>query len=278
MKPLVILQVLGRPKTTKDCINALIRTASKKDFDFCIVDQDSSSEVKKVIWSLSPDYMLTREFNSGIVFGINEAIAKYRKPGQTIIKLDDDVVLQTPGWLDLFQKVLDDSKIGSCLGRRPTFWIDAPGRLKYYIDMPKYEIDGIWVEESLGGLVGCWWAIKSQVIDKIGYLNEATQNDDADYFYRMLISGWKSVYIPDAVCYQPFDEKIDHPTYGIVKRLVQQQDQLANTYYMIYNDGRVHLPSRFKNDGEPRFYLKEAEKMWQEYRNETEKHCSKSVN
>jgi len=278
MKPLIIIQILGRGETASKCFNLLNRNTKREEYELCIVDQDATEKAKKAIQEVSPDYKITREFNSGIVFGINEAAAKFRKPGQSIIKIDDDVHILSDTWLELFNKVLATPKIGSCLGRRPTFFIDAPERFPLYIKMPKYEIDGIWVEEPINGLVGCWWAIGGDVLDKLGYLNEATQNDDMDYFIRMKALGWKSVYIPDAICYQPFDEPIDHPTYGIVRKLVSQQSTLAQNYYSIYNSGQLlYLPSIFDNNGDNLFYLKEAQKMYKEYENETKRCRTKGI-
>lgn len=274
MKPLLITQVLGRPQTTARCFDFLTTHTDMSELEWVVVDQDSTEAVKDVIKYCGyegPQSIIKRDFNSGIVFGINEAIAKYRKPGQSIIKLDDDVIIESPDWLNLFQIVLQDPKIGSCLGRRPTFFIDEPSRFEVYKSMPKMQINEVWVEVATVGVVGCWWMIKGEVIDKMGYLNEVTQNDDWDYWHRMKLAGWDSVYIPDAVCKQPFDEPVNHPTYGIMKKMIDQQKMVQNAYNALYDQRQLYLGTIFSpQDGDMVSYLNKSNANYEDFKKYSE--------
>ncbi len=269
MKPLLISQVLGRPSTTAKCFDALLRNTDRNEFEWVIVDQNSSQKVKDVIKHYEPNYLLKRDFNSGIVFGMNEAIAKYRQLGQSVIKLDDDVLILNPNWLSLFNEILSYSDMGTCLGRRPTFFIDEPSRFEVYKTMPREERNGIWLEFATIGVVGCWWMIKGEVLDKIGYLNSASQNDDYDFWYRTKRAGWDSVYIPDATCIQLSDEPVDHPTYGIMKKIVEKNRSLQLAYNALYDLNHLYLGTRFApREDDMVSYINKSQANWEEFKNE----------
>ena len=275
MIPLLITEVLGRATTTSKCFDELLSHTDRKAFEWVIVDQASNMECKKVIARYEPDHLLVRNFNSGIPFGLNETMVKYRKPGQPIISMDDDVFIETDGWLDLYTKIIECPTIGTCSGRRPTLFFDndMPGRWESYLTLPKTTIDDIWVEIAISGIIGCWWMIKGEVLDKIGYFNEATQNSEGDFWRRTQLMGYKSAYIPDAVCKQPDGGlPTNHPTSGLLKKLVSQQQMLQTMYLSMYaqnyaqNEGILYLgtifdPSTIKSKS----YEKESKKMYKIY-------------
>ncbi len=247
MKPLIGICFMARPKTTKRCLEALFSHTDRSKFDLVGVNQNAIPEVQEILYTYKKEFdgFWDNEFNTGIIFGNNQAMS-LRRPGQSYIKLDDDVIILANNWLELFEKVLSEKDIGTCLGRRPTFWLDMPGRFEYYKSMPKEERNGIWIEVSEGGLVGCWWGIKGEVLDQLGYLNESTNNDDFDYWFRAHLAGWKSVYIPDAVCHQLDIEENTHKTAGLMKKVValnSGSQHIYNRYYGLTKN--YYLESRF---------------------------------
>jgi GT2 family glycosyltransferase len=186
-------------------------------------------------------------FNTGIVFGHNAIMAE-RGRGQHYIKIDDDCFIMTPNWLEIFSNVLAKREVGSVVGRRPSFWLDAPGRKGYFENyvIPE-EINGVWVEKMEGnGCVGCWWCMKGEVLDEIGPFNEASSNDDQDWQVRASYLGYESMYVPDVAIQQMGEEPCIHPQSKANYAITAQNRGIQQMYLDSYKRGKIRLGSKFK--------------------------------
>jgi len=271
MKPFLIgLCVLGRPKTTRLVLEALSKHTDRNMYDLVVVSQNASREVIESVVEFTPDKLIYNDWNTGVVFGQNLAMT-HRKPGQHYIKIDDDCIILRPGWLDIFQKVLEDRTVGSALGRRPTFWIDSEVRRGYFnnYSVTPREINGIWTEDSGGvGLVASWWCLKGEVLDKIGPFNEATSSDDIDWGVRALAEGYKSLWVPDVVIIQPQDEVQNHPQADATKIMVSINYRKALEYAIRCRKEKVVIGSRFTGFvGCSKEYIEHSERNWTRFEN-----------
>lgn len=271
MKPFVIgLCVLGRPKTTHRVLEALGKHTDRNMYNLVVISQNASKEVVDPVLEFAPDVLCINEWNTGVVFGQNQAMT-YRQPGQHYIKIDDDCIILRPGWLDIFQKVLENPTVGSALGRRPTFWIDSPDRKGYFnsYSVTPREINGIWTEDSNGvGLVASWWCMKGEVLDKIGPFNEATSTDDVDWGIRALAEGYKSLWVPDVVIMQPQEEKQDHPQSWATKIMVSINWKKALEYAIRCKKEKIVIGSRFTGfKGCSKEYIEASERNWTRFEN-----------
>jgi len=97
-KPLTIVTTFGRLGITKLTLTSL--EPSVKDLDLVVVDNGSGKEMQDWLedWAMRNDArtILLGE-NIGCPRALNMALA-YRKAGQAVIKLDNDIRILTPGW------------------------------------------------------------------------------------------------------------------------------------------------------------------------------------
>lgn len=269
-KILIGLSVLGRPKTTRKCLKALFSYTNRNTYELIVTDQDATPEVKEVLYEYRKEFddLISNEFNNGIVFSHNKMISM-RKPRQSYLKLDDDVLLVTSDWLDLINKALNYKDIGSALCLRPTFWYDAPGRKEFfYKDIICEERDNdFWLQISPkdAGVVGCCWALKGEILDQLGYFNEDLSCDDLDMPIRINQLGFKNCYVPNAVIFQPFDEENGHKRKWIAKALYNKNISKSAAYNTLYHNMRcLYLESRFGGwfNSDPG-YIKGSDENWE---------------
>lgn len=237
---------MGRPRTTDRCLRALREHTDSDLYDLIVLGQNPNNDVKDVVKFHAVNY-IENKFNTGIVFGHN-AIMSYRQPGQHYIKIDDDCFVMSPNWLETFANVLQNENVGAAIGRRPSFWLDAPGRKAYfeqYVEVA--EINGVWVEKiESNGCVGCWWVMKGSVLDEIGPFNEASANDDQDWNVRANYLGFQSMYIPDVAIQQAGEEPCIHPQSKANYAVIAQNQGIHAMYLDSYKRGKIRLGSKFK--------------------------------
>lgn len=272
----VILGVLiiDRPKTTDMCMQQLLKW-NRQGLTIVMCDNNSNEETKEVIekYRKDVDLIMTYPCNTGCVFPMNAYMA-LRLPGQHFMKIDVDAHIQTPDWLEQMLGVAEEKDIGIIMGRRPTFWSERRERQIYFGQSVKLERRGRYYLEITDdiGAVWPWGMIKSEVIDTIGYLNEAMCIDDIEYCPRAHAVGFKSAYVPDVMIYQhyhqlghPFYEEQHHPQYGAYHDLLTKYSMEYREKLWDYRSGKdLWKGTRFKpetiNDPE---YKRRSDENWE---------------
>jgi len=226
VKPLVGLLVIDRPKTTRRCIQAILKTVDRKSFDWVVVDNGSNDQTQDMLshYRSEFDQLVRYDWNTGCTFGTNKWMS-FRQPGQHCMSLNADTWVQSEGWLKAMLDVLEEPGIGIVAGRRPEFWIDTPGRFNFLRsgNVEPREIRGHWCEMVAGGAVIMpFTMIRGEVVDQIGFMNESTNADDIDYNPRVFISGWQTCYCTDIIFYQPQDEAQNHRGYDANRALLNK--------------------------------------------------------
>ena len=261
---LVGIMVIDRPLTTEKCFKQLFKMTNRKDMTIVVIDNNSNTQTKDVLekYRKDLDIIVHNDFNIGCAFGVNQYMS-YRVPGQHVININVDAHILVEDWLPTMLKVINWEDMGTVSGRRPTLWFDQ-GRWDIYKNHAVIEErEGIFVEHVQNQIIGPWWMLKGEVIDKIGYMNESTCIDDIDHSVRVTRLGLKNVYLPDVVILQPQDEVQSHPEYKANRTMVLQNWERHIAILSQYNKENLYCGSRFvKGSIADKTYQEMSDKNW----------------
>jgi glycosyltransferase involved in cell wall biosynthesis len=259
MKLLLGICVLDRPRTFEKCLKLLLDCERRNDISIVIVNNGSNEQTCEVIEKhiKDVDMIIHHSWNTGYCFGINSWMSK-REKGQACAIVDEDMFMHSKDWLTRAEKILNDPSIGVVAGRRPSAWIDRQDKKDFFsYNVIGEKLNGIWVEVPAHNLlVGPILIYKGEVLDILGFENEATGYEDIDFAYRVKALGYKSVYIPDIFLYQlgnpdfedakGLDEVCKHPQLRAHQDLMKIRASLHNTMVSNYMaKGNVFCGTRF---------------------------------
>ena len=105
MNPLIVMTTFGRPRETAATLEALVETTDFHQVEIVMVDNGSSDEMVNEIEGWFGKHVLAGAFyplptNIGCPAALNFALRCNRARGQAVVKLDNDVRILTPGWVD----------------------------------------------------------------------------------------------------------------------------------------------------------------------------------
>jgi len=192
----------GRTKYTKETLNSLINTVDEKEHRIIIVDNGSCEETKKLLvayYHLGIQ-IITNTENVGTAKAINQAWA-YRKPNETVIKMDNDVVINNYGWVEEMELAM---KLGSygILGLKRKDLMQSPNANNHWkteLKMLPHEKGDNWVvvEES-ADIMGTVQMFHPELINKMGGLMQAGVYgfDDTLACIRAILLGYKLAFLP----------------------------------------------------------------------------------
>lgn len=110
MKPLVIVTTYNRKEETRQTLQALEATTDLDAVQLVIIDNgstDSTPDLLLDLWSIKQmAHIHLLNDNLGCPRALNFAMELYRRPGQALVKLDNDVEILTRGWLPLIERFL----------------------------------------------------------------------------------------------------------------------------------------------------------------------------
>ncbi len=251
------IAVIDRPKTTEKCLQHILRSDIRDRLSIIVVDNNSNEETKEVLqkYEKDIDLIITNDFNVGCTFAVNQWLA-LREPGQYCMKVDADAYILTPDWLDIMLHVfaqknplletgLEKHRLGFVMGRRPAFWTDSPQRRAFYVGQRVvcFHI-GLYAVEVIGsdGVIWPWVMFNPELLDTIGYMNEAANTDDVDFSCRAAAVSYLGCYIPDVVIFQNAHEP-GHP-------------EFENQYHSQYDAYKKCWESGRKKYWEDNYYIK----------------------
>jgi len=120
--------------------------------------------------------VIYNDTNIGTAEAINK-VWQHRKPGEHVIKMDDDVVIHQPGWVDLMEEAISrDPKIGIIGLKRKdliqTTWHPDP-QYKSELKMLPHKPGEKWITvEKTADIMGTCTMYNNALLDKIGYLKQ----------------------------------------------------------------------------------------------------------
>ena len=208
----IIIPVHDQIQKTGMCIDAV--RANTQDYEIIIVDNGSNPSCPKYC-----DILIRNETNLGFPVAVNQGIRA--ATGDTIVILNNDCIV-TPNWLEILLSRLSD---GLDMVGPVTNSISGPQQvlIDIYDDIPALNIAA---ETHRKKNAGQWYpfhrivffcvAIKREVIDKIGLLDEAYtpgNYEDDDYCMRAIDAGFKLGVARD--CYVHHVGSVTHKALGL---------------------------------------------------------------
>lgn len=193
-----------------DCLTRTLQALSETvDFTVhkLILSVNAYTErTKQIIETYEQKGVISLVFWNNSNLGTAEAINKCwerRSPGQHCIKMDDDVCMYQPGWLETMLEVIErDKSIGQVGLKRKDCWENPYHESAFYkskLIMLTKTIDQKWlIAEQVNHVMGTCVLHSSLLLDKVGYLKQPTVYgfDDSLMSLRSSIAGFKNVFLP----------------------------------------------------------------------------------
>ena len=104
MEPLIVMVTFNRESETRRALEALEETTDLDQVEMVIVDNGSTDGAVDLVqeWSFGKRrvYCYPLDQNIGCPRALNFALEAHRQPGQAVVKVDNDVRILTPGWVE----------------------------------------------------------------------------------------------------------------------------------------------------------------------------------
>jgi GT2 family glycosyltransferase len=146
--------------------------------------------------------VIINDTNIGTAKAINKVWAK-REPGENVIKMDDDVVIHSEGWVDEMEEAIRrDPLIGQVGLKRKDCWENPKHTNTDYkseLIMLPHVLGERWqIVERVKHVIGTCVMHSSALIDKVGYLYQPGlyAYDDVIMSHRSEIAGFYNCFIP----------------------------------------------------------------------------------
>lgn len=196
----------NRTWMTKETILSLKRTVNFDQHRLFIIDNASCQETKRLLEALSYDKfftLITNEENVGTANAINQAW-KHRKPGEHLIKMDNDCIHHEYGWVSLLEEAIErDPRIGQAACKRKDLQESPSSDHPFYkseLIMLPHEAGQKWiVAEFVKHCLGTCVMHNYRLIDKVGGLYQMDGLygfDDALMSLRSTLAGFYNAFIP----------------------------------------------------------------------------------
>jgi GT2 family glycosyltransferase len=195
----------GRSKYTKETLDSLFNTVDFENHRLIIVDNNSCVETKNIIsefltYTNRNIDVITNSENVGTAKAINQAWAM-RQPGETLIKMDNDCVINHFGWVEDMEIAMLKGGYGIMgLKRKDLFQSPTSDDIwKTTLKMIPHEKGEPWyvVEES-EDIMGTCTMFHPTLTDKMGGLMQSGLYgfDDTLACIRAKLLGYKLAFLP----------------------------------------------------------------------------------
>jgi len=202
-----------RAELTRRTIASLLETVDWSRHRLIISDNGSCQKTLDQYWGIhsarsrpSTIQVIRNDSNIGTARAINKAWTQ-RLPDEVAVKIDNDVLVHYPGWLDEIEEVFRrDPQIGICGLKRkdleerpdhPNHWYTSKLR------MLSHNAGQPWlVVEEVNHVMGTCQAYSPLLLKKIGYLYQMQDEgnlygfDDSLASLRAHLAGFKTVFLP----------------------------------------------------------------------------------
>jgi GT2 family glycosyltransferase len=227
----IVILTYARDETLKTTLAHLAGAiGGREGVEIVLVDNNVDSADRAELLRDFPVYRIVKTgFNKG-VSARNDGMEAAR--GEVIALLDDDVLVETPDFLERFKSVFDANPDVAVImakkldGKTMTLLSECIPHTRKDIDVSKPFL----TFRFLGGLVGVRRAMFRQVG---GFSPEFFFGlEEHEYSYRIVKNRWKIMFIPDVVSIET------NASGGRVNRFDAQTDLLCNRYMIAY----LHMP------------------------------------
>ena len=190
-----------RSKYTSQTLESLTETVDFSKHRVIVTDNDSCIETKNIL----KDYeqfitIITNTENVGTAKAINQAWA-YRNSNETVIKMDNDVLINNYGWVEEMELAMKLGNYG-ILGLKRKDLMQSPNASNHWkteLKMLPHDKGDNWVvvEES-ADIMGTVQMFHPELINKMGGLMQAGVYgfDDTLACVRAILLGYKLAFLP----------------------------------------------------------------------------------
>lgn len=201
-----------RTKYTRATINCLLRTVDHDRHRLIIVDNGSCKTTQDLyreyiakdagLGMLNVPTVIYLNENRGTAKAINQAW-KLRIPGEHCIKIDNDIIIQSSGWIEEMEAAIAaDPLIGQVGLKRKDVW-EWPGHpeadFKSELHMLPHIPGHPWqIVEKVKHVIGSCVMHSSALLDKVGFLYQPSLYgyDDVIMSHRAHLAGFYSCFLP----------------------------------------------------------------------------------
>lgn len=201
-----------RTALTKATIDCLLRTVDRNKHRIVIVDNASCGATQDVYQQYieasvdeglaKPTMIIFNGDNIGTARAINQAW-KLRQPGEHCIKMDNDIIINSAGWVDeLEESIRRDPKIGQVGLKRKDCWEwpghDHPDWRSELHMLPHVPGEPWQIVEKVKHVIGSCVMHSAALLDKVGYLYQPSLYgyDDVIMSHRTHLAGFYSCFLP----------------------------------------------------------------------------------
>lgn len=199
-----------------------------------VVDNASYKPTQEFLeeWCLQWHHVtyLRMETNLGTAGGLNEGI-KRLKPGQHLLKIDNDVIVNTPGWIEQLEFVVERMPDIGILGCKRKDCIEYPGHpnpnFNSEFGLVSHKPGEPWrIVEYAKHIMGTCVLYSDKLIDTLGgfYQFGVYGFEDSLYCTRSLVAGFKNAFLPAI--------DIDHIDVGGPYQ--KEKEAMANEWFAKY--------------------------------------------
>jgi len=225
----------GRYEYTERTLENLFCTVDWSKHRMVMIDNGSSSVTKKLLHGYELKGVrdiITNGMNVGTARAINQGI-KMRRQGEYCVKVDNDIEIETKGWIDEMEAAIERSPEIGILGlKRKDIQFDAnnsdPSYRSELVQLP-HEPGQTWITVEKGpSIMGTCTMFNCRLLDKIGGFQDCSIYgfDDSLISLRSVLSGFWNAYL--------FHINIDHIDNG-GHPYTQEKHKIASEAWDKYN-------------------------------------------
>lgn len=207
-----------RSEITERTLLSLIESVDFTKHRLIIVDNNSCERTRQIIRDIGLDMcvnysygpvaeinpwnLITLPENIGTARAINQAWV-LRQPGEHCIKMDNDIIINSPGWVDeLEEAIRRDPNIGQVGLKRKDCW-EWPGHehpdWRSELQMLPHVPGERWqIVEKVKHVIGSCVMHSAALLDRVGYLYQPSLYgyDDVIMSHRTHLAGFYSCFLP----------------------------------------------------------------------------------
>jgi GT2 family glycosyltransferase len=234
----VIIITYRRHQDVVDLLDTLCRQ-SFRDFEVILIDNEPASPLRSSIdqsWPFILHYK-NMPMNLGVAGGRNQGIQAAQS--EYLVFIDDDALFLRGDALDrVVHTFRTYPELGCIAFQIRNYYTRQIARGEF----PRSDHTCADQEIRVGYFVGAGHAIKKEVFDKVGCYPEdfIYGVEELDLSYRMIIAGYKILYIPEIVVLHKASPAGRLPTADIIRHYLRNRIQVV-TKYLPYRYWPSHL-------------------------------------